>query len=389
MADINYTGHLYSQGADARGAYPAVGAQPAAPDTQTPEGKSSVGAALSVMGAMASLALVAGIGVWGYKLMVRDVSGVPVVRALAGPMRLQPDDPGGDQADHQGLAVNAVAAQGTAAPTADRLLLAPRPVTLADEDVPLIQIKPKQVAVTAPAIEPKSTDVVLATATFGDQTQEGLIAEEAQALAVAALVEELTAGVAPMSGEIRPVNAALRASTPDSAGVADRTATTPDKAEIKDQVADGSTEDALETELIPQLAVVTGPGVATSLRPLARPARAVASGTTDVVLASAINSAVKTVASLDVDPDSLPVGTRLAQLGAYDSAEIARAEWDRMNLKFEEYMDGKKRVVQKATSGGRTFYRLRAMGFDDLSAARRFCSALVSENADCIPVTTR
>jgi hypothetical protein len=45
--------------------------------------------------------------------------------------------------------------------------------------------------------------------------------------------------------------------------------------------------------------------------------------------------------------------------------------------------------VQKASSGGRVFYRLRAMGFDDLGDARRFCSALVAENADCIPVVTR
>jgi len=95
------------------------------------------------------------------------------------------------------------------------------------------------------------------------------------------------------------------------------------------------------------------------------------------------------VANLEVDPESLPAGTRLAQLGAYDSVEVAREEWGRMSLKFEEYMEGKQRVIQKASSGGRTFYRLRAMGFDDLSAARRFCSALVAENADCIPVTTR
>ena len=46
-------------------------------------------------------------------------------------------------------------------------------------------------------------------------------------------------------------------------------------------------------------------------------------------------------------------------------------------------------MIQEAESGGRTFYRLRALGFDDLSDARRFCSVLVAENADCIPVTAR
>ena len=43
-------------------------------------------------------------------------------------------------------------------------------------------------------------------------------------------------------------------------------------------------------------------------------------------------------------------------------------------------------VVQPAESGGRTFYRLRAHGFDGEDDARRFCSAFVSENAVCIPV---
>ena len=62
------------------------------------------------LGAVVSLALVAGLGVWGYKLTVRDVSGVPVVRALEGPMRVLPTDPGGKLATHQGLAVNAVQA---------------------------------------------------------------------------------------------------------------------------------------------------------------------------------------------------------------------------------------------------------------------------------------
>ncbi len=35
---------------------------------------------------------------------------------------------------HQGLAVNDIAAEGEAAPPPDRLMLAPRPVELADED---------------------------------------------------------------------------------------------------------------------------------------------------------------------------------------------------------------------------------------------------------------
>jgi hypothetical protein len=77
------------------------------------------------------------------------------------------------------------------------------------------------------------------------------------------------------------------------------------------------------------------------------------------------------------------------QLGAFDSDEVARSEWGRLSSRFNDYLAGKKRVIQRAESGGRVFYRLRAMGFSDLADARRFCSALVAENADCIPVVTR
>jgi hypothetical protein len=79
----------------------------------------------------------------------------------------------------------------------------------------------------------------------------------------------------------------------------------------------------------------------------------------------------------------------MAQLGAFDSPEVAREQWDRLQGQFGPYLQGKDRVVQKATSGGRVFYRLRALGFEDIADARRFCSALVAENADCIPVVMR
>lgn len=51
--------------------------------------------AVNWVGAGFSLALVAGACLWSYKIMVRDVSGVPIVRALEGPMREKPKTPGG------------------------------------------------------------------------------------------------------------------------------------------------------------------------------------------------------------------------------------------------------------------------------------------------------
>ena len=85
-------------------------------------------------GAALSVALVISGAVWAYQLAVRDVAGVPVIRAVVDPMRLAPSNPGGSQTLHQGLSVNAVAAAGTALPLPETLTLAPRPMELAEED---------------------------------------------------------------------------------------------------------------------------------------------------------------------------------------------------------------------------------------------------------------
>ena len=77
------------------------------------------------------------------------------------------------------------------------------------------------------------------------------------------------------------------------------------------------------------------------------------------------------------------------QLGAFESADVARQEWARLEGRFGVYMQDKSRVIQLAQSNGRSFYRLRAMGFVDLNDARRFCSAFKAEGADCIPVQVR
>ena len=84
-----------------------------APPSAAP--RAGMGRILNLTGAALSVVLVLGVAVWSYQLMVRDVTGVPVIRALGGPMRVSHDDPGGRQQQYQGLSVNSVAAQGAAA----------------------------------------------------------------------------------------------------------------------------------------------------------------------------------------------------------------------------------------------------------------------------------
>ncbi|MEE2946123.1 MAG: SPOR domain-containing protein [Pseudomonadota bacterium] len=276
-------------------------------------------------GAIVSLGLLIGAGVWGYKLLVRDVTGIPVVRAIEGPMREQPVDPGGTQAAHQGLSVNGVAAEGTAAAPADRLVLAPAPIELNENDAPssATQIVAAPVVTEEPTIEAPAP--IAAPAALDTSN-------------VDAVIGQLVGDAEPL-GEVAPV-----------------------------------------TEPAPEVTpVVAKEGLGTSLRPKLRPAQR----------SQPIAAATPEAKPLEVAAESLPAGTRLVQLGAYASPEIARAEWDKLQTKFGDYLGDKQRVVQKATSGGRTFYRLRAMGFADLSDARRLCSSLKAENADCIPVVTR
>lgn len=287
----------------------------------------------NLTGAVVSLALIVGVGVWGYKLLVRDVSGIPIVRAAAGDMRVRPENPGGQLAQHQGLSVNTITAIGSSEERAEELRLAPQPTDLAEEDQPmLLGDQLTEVAVQAdPIAEPPAAQDIAAALESGS---------------VEDLVAQLTNGVAPLE-------ALEETGVPVLASISTDTAA----------------------------ALLSGEGVRVSLRPTLRPKRAAAAvgGVATPVAAS----------SADVDAASLPVGTRLVQLGAFDSPEIARAQWGKLNVRFAPFMAGKKRIVMKAKSGGRTFYRLRAQGFDDIGDARRFCSALVAESVDCIPVVTR
>lgn len=95
------------------------------------------------------------------------------------------------------------------------------------------------------------------------------------------------------------------------------------------------------------------------------------------------------LASTPVDPDELAAGTRLVQLGAFDTTEIAEAHWARLLGTHSDLLGSKKHYVQRSENNGRVYYRLRAVGFDSVTSQRALCEALVARNVDCIPVTVR
>jgi hypothetical protein len=293
---------------------------------------------VNIAGGLGSVALVLGLAWWGYDLAMRDLRGVPVVRALEGPMRIAPDDPGGEVVEHQGLAVNDVAAEGGAAPPPDRLILAPKPVDLSLEDAPGLA--------GVPAAPEGSIAPAAMTTTLGDPVESPAPIAEAPAV------------------EAPTVEAAVDAALAEALGLSEAAPDAPVEAAALD--AEGNPP--------PEGAIIRSP------RPMARPAK-------DAVTATA---AAVTVAKPEViDAATLAAGTRLVQFGAFDSTEEAEAEWMRLAGRFPELMAGKAMVIQAAESGGKTFYRLRGHGFESEDDARRFCSALVTEGANCIPVAHR
>ncbi|HDR29709.1 SPOR domain-containing protein [Rhodovulum sp.] len=285
--------------------------------------------ALHWAGGALSLSLVAGLCVWGYQILVRDVSGVPVVRALEGPMRIAPEDPGGRQADHQGLAVNRVAADGEAAPPADTLRLAPNPLALTEEDRPRAELAPLDLAAPAPTPWDEEAD---------QQVQEAFtLAPEADEAADAAMMAAL--------------------------------------------------DEATADEITPLMQLPAG-ALSHSPRPAARPDTEDLAARAAIAAATA---ALMPRSAAELPVTEVVAGTALVQLGAFDDAEEARLAWEGLagEGRFAGFFDRKSRVIQATEGGGRIFYRLRAAGFDDIADARRFCAALMAEGVDCIPVVAR
>jgi len=262
----------------------------------------------NVVGAAISLAVFVGILGWAVSTMMRDASGVPTVRALQGPMTVEPDDPGGVPAEHMGLSVNRVSGSGLELEQSD-LQLAPEVAVLAEEDV--------QGALLA-SDRPEARPAVFSF-------------EESSAAIEEVLVE---------ATEVQPTASVALAGTP-----------------------------------VP------------SLRPQVRPSglrRASAS-----VQAAVTQAVAATPAVVSLSAPSVPTGTRLAQLGAYESAALANSEWARISGKNPSFFSGKSHVVQEASKNGQQFFRLRVVGFSDAADARRFCSALISKNLACYPVVMK
>ncbi len=317
------------------------------------------------LGALISVGLIVILGVWGFKLVVRDVSGVQVIRAIQGEARTAPDNPGGELTDRTGLAVNTVAA-GSRPGRVDQVALAPAGARLEDQDVPMgalgaTEQQPSR-AVELPLLDEAARTIAMSDA-------EAAAAAEADAIA-SAVVSDAPAADAPVN-------------------------------EVLTDLAGQETQDTAITNALAeaQAAAVPAPAVAQSTRPAPRPRRTAAATTVARDAAPAPTPAASETRPAaapkpaEAAPEPAPVkvasGSAMVQIGAFDSDALAKGEWGRVSGKFGALFAGKARVVQEAQSGGRTFWRLRAGGFASKDEARRFCAALIAEGVDCIPATAK
>lgn len=322
-----------------------------------------VGRLTHYLGAVVSVGLMVMLAVWGYKLVVRDVSGVPVIRAVQGDARSTPENPGGELSERTGLAVNAVAG-GIAPAATNQVALAPEATRLGNEDVPMGDLGASARQPTNPVDLPVMTsqDRVIALS-------DAQAAAEAEAAALAA----------------ETVSAVPALDTPVNEAVTD----------LDGQAAEAGAINAALVEATPEVAP-SASAVQTSTRPAPRPRRVAAVQAAPAEAPAATQAAAAPAARPEaapaaqkVAPSAISSGASMVQIGAFDSNALAEGEWNRVSGKFGALFSGKAQVIQKVETNGRNFWRLRAAGFENRDEARRFCAALIAEGIDCIPATSK
>jgi hypothetical protein len=279
-------------------------------------------------GAALSLFLLAGAIGWSYQLIVRDVNQIPIVRAQLGPLRVAPDNPGGLTAANQGLSVT----------------------QLAVNEKPLL-----------------SNEIYLAPAAeiLNEENLELKVTEEYESNKVDGAFE---------IKEVNAENSMNLEALPDQKEVDSRS----NDVGVLSKAAFSQKKIEIENAVSLALSITNDPDKSLSwLRPKIRPVGFYRNG----------NITEDQIVSNEPMP-KLPIGSAVVQLGAFDSKSLAESEWQRFEKILGSILIPKKMVVQKAESGGKIFYRLRASGFSDISDARQFCTA-ISDKVACIPVVTR
>jgi hypothetical protein len=294
------------------------------------------------------IGLVGLMGLWAYRLGTRDASEVPIIKAMQGPTRIEPEIPGGLQAANKGHEINKVLEGGAAPAPRDPIVLEETP-QLAEEDRPQPEL---ELALRAPD----------ETANPGDREAElGALVAEAIANNEATAPGDLVKPAPDLGG------------SPLVAGDVEELAAEEDEASE------------------PEVAALSGP------RPVSRPANLVRVRAKPTPVATPKTVPVRSAPAPQAaaaapqirEVNTLSSGSRLVQLGAYDSDAVARHAWRKLVAANSDLLSSKSLYIERATSNARVFYRLRVAGFSNTDQTRDLCEALRARSIDCIPVTLR
>jgi hypothetical protein len=87
-------------------------------------------------------------------------------------------------------------------------------------------------------------------------------------------------------------------------------------------------------------------------------------------------------------PPPARTGRVQVQLGALNSAESARAEWDRLSRRAPELFEGRSPQILRLDrgEGQAPLFRLRTGGLPDQDAAAEFCQQIRARGGACVPI---
>ncbi|MAR49925.1 MAG: hypothetical protein CML42_02200, partial [Rhodobacteraceae bacterium] len=99
------------------------------------DARSSFGFLLTVLVSLISIVLLGGFLYWGYGAFVQSESKVTIITAPDGPLKVLPEDPGGNLASHLGFSVNSVQESGQVAGPSAKIFLAPPAISVQESDL--------------------------------------------------------------------------------------------------------------------------------------------------------------------------------------------------------------------------------------------------------------
>jgi hypothetical protein len=273
-----------------------------------------------------------------------DPNDIPVIEADSSPVKISPENPGGESFPHQDKTIYNTISGAHELAGEEKLL--PEPETPVINEPEVAESEPSARTWVRKSLKEEGEDAVAeATDTpLAEATEQAVAAPAEENKEPAPLAEKLTE--APLLAE-KPLADLNKTPAPQVAAQPPAAAPAPvAKKEIP-------LEQGKEIPIVAG-APVKVPAEAAPTKPAAAPA-----------------------------PVQQASGDFKVQLGAYGSQAEADSNWARINRKHSAVLAGKPYLVVKAVLPNGTYYRLRASGFASPDAAKQACSKLSAQGQAC------